>query len=101
MDERRKQTRRRALKACKAVYGDFRYTVDCLVRDVTPEGARLKTTAGGEIPNEFYLYDGGEGQLHRAEVMWRKDNELGVHFTGERILIHQSHDPRLARFRYM
>lgn len=99
--ERRRLPRRRALKACKAVYGDFRYTIDCVVRDLTPDGARLRADAAMEIPDDFYLFDGGEGRLQRAEVIWRTGNELGVRFVGTPIAIHESTDPRHARFRYM
>lgn len=101
MEERRSHPRRRTLKSGKAVYGDFRFTVDCVVRDLTPRGVRLKSSHASEIPNDFYFYDQSDGSLHKAEVIWRAGSEIGVAFAGERINIHESHDPRYARFKYM
>jgi hypothetical protein len=101
MQERREHTRRRALKAGKAVYGDFRYTIDCIVRDLTPKGVRLKSDHAQEIPNDFFFYDLSDGSLQRSEVIWRTANEIGVQFVGDRINIHETNDPRYARFKYM
>ncbi len=99
--EPRSDVRRRALRAAKIVYGDYRYIVDCVVRDASSGGMRIRCDHAREIPQDFFLFDPTEQSLRRAEVMWRRDNELGLQFTAEPIYIHDSHDPRHARFRFM
>lgn len=99
--EQRNGIRRRTLRAAKVVYGDYRYIVDCVVRDTSSEGMRIRCDHAREIPQDFFIYDPTEQSLRKAEVMWRKDNELGLHLSGEPVFIHQSTDPRHARFRFM
>lgn len=101
VDERRGAPRKRTLKAAKIVFGDFRYTIDCVVRDLNKGGARLRCPAPGDAPSEFYLLDVTEGTLLKSEVAWRKDSELGIRFTGEVLSVHASSDPRLARFKFV
>lgn len=99
--EQRNGLRRRTLRAAKIVYGDYRYIVDCVVRDTSPGGMRIRCDHAHEIPQDFFIYDPTEQSLRRAEVMWRRENELGLQFTADAIYIHESHDPRHARFRFM
>lgn len=99
--EQRNGVRRRTLRAAKIVYGDYRYIVDCVVRDASPEGMRIRCDYVREIPQDFFIFDPTEQTLRKAEVMWRRENELGLHFNGDPVNIHQSNDPRHARFRFM
>lgn len=96
---RRITQRRRTLRAAKIVFGDFRYTLDCIIRDRGDDGARVRCANGSDAPDEFYLFD--SGQLQKVEVRWRRNDEMGLHFLGEPILVHESQDPRLSRFRFM
>ncbi|WP_181708434.1 PilZ domain-containing protein [Chthonobacter rhizosphaerae] len=100
-EERRTNARKRTLRGGKIVYGDYRFTLDCVVRDMSDEGARLKCEHLTEAPDSFFLFDPNEGILRRAEVRWRRSKEMGVAFEGAPINIHTSPDPRLARFRYL
>jgi len=100
-DERRTGTRRRTLRSAKIVYGDYRYVVDCVVRDSSPTGLRIRCNYVTDIPSDFYIYDPTEHTLQRAEVMWRRDSEMGLKFLSEPINVHESTDPRYARFRFM
>ena len=100
-EEKRATTRRRTLRAAKIVYGDYRYIVDCVVRDTSSGGLRIRCDHAHEIPQDFFIFDPTEQSLRRTEVIWRRENELGLQFTSEPIYIHESHDPRHARFRFM
>ena len=99
VDERRTTPRKRTLRSAKIVYGDYRYTLDCVIRDVGDGGARLRSAHAADAPNEFHLFDAG--QLQKAAVQWRRGDEMGVRFVGDPVVIHESHDPRLQRFRFM
>lgn len=98
-ENRRNETRRRTLRSARIVYGDFRYTLDCVIRDKTEAGARLRCDFHADAPNDFFVFD--SGTLQRAEVAWRRGNEIGIQFVGEPISIHESHDPRHARFKFV
>jgi len=98
-ENRRTEPRRRTLRAARIVYGDFRFTLDCVIRDKTESGARLRCDSHSDAPNDFYIYD--SGTLQRAEVAWRRGNELGVQFTGPAVSVHESSDPRHARFKFV
>ncbi|WP_237154790.1 PilZ domain-containing protein [Oryzibacter oryziterrae] len=101
MEERRSGVRRRTLRSAKIVYGDYRYTVDCIIRDASTTGLRIRCDHAAEIPGEFQLYDPAENSLQKVEVMWRRDNELGLKYVSPPIHIHESNDPRHARFKFM
>lgn len=101
MEERRKIPRKRTLRGAKAVFGDFRYLFDCVVRNLTVEGAHVRSDHASEIPNDFYLFDPGEQSLQRAEVIWRNERDLGVRFAGDPVNVQTSGDTRHARFRFL
>lgn len=100
-DERRDNTRKRTLKSAKIVFGDFRYTYDCVIRDVSGTGLRVRCAHADEVPDEFYLFDQSEGSLQKGTAAWRRNGEIGIHLIGERISIHESNDPRHARFKFL
>ncbi len=100
-EEKRATTRRRTLRAAKIVYGDYRYIVDCVVRDASAAGVRIRCNHANEIPHEFYIYDPTEHTLRKAEVVWRREMELGLHFVAGPVNVLESPDPRYARFRFM
>lgn len=101
-ENKRGEARRRTLKSAKVVFGDYRYVIDCTMRDVSPTGARLKVGAAvSEVPTEFHLFDLSDRSIRRASVVWREGKEIGVRFDSEPVPVHDASDPRLARFRYM
>ncbi len=99
VDERRGGTRKRTLRAAKIVYGDFRYTLDCVIRDRSETGARIRCANSGDAPAAFYLFE--TPMLLRADIAWRRGDELGIRFTGETINVLESVDPRLNRFKFL
>ncbi|ODN71886.1 hypothetical protein A6302_00818 [Methylobrevis pamukkalensis] len=101
MDERRNDQRRRTIRAGKIVYGSYRYVLDCMVREISPTGARLRVEGAEEVPGEFMLYDMSDAVMQPVTVIWRKGKDVGVTFHGEAVSVHDSQDPRLARFRFM
>jgi hypothetical protein len=101
MNERREKQRLRTFKGAKAAFGDFRFTYDCVVRNLSPTGASVQCEHAGEFPDAFYLFDPNTRALHPAEVIWRKEQKLGVRFVGQPVSVAQSDDPRHARFRFL
>jgi hypothetical protein len=55
--------------------------LECHVLDLSPAGVRLKTDAGGIIPEEFVLHIGGARRSSRAcKIVWRQGGEIGARF---------------------
>ena len=75
--------RQRVLKQGKMVLANNITVVDCTIRDLSPTGARLLCGDPGVIPNEFRLVFIAERQMRDVKVVWRRPEELGVHFTSE------------------
>ena len=53
--ERRKNRRLRTFKGGRVIFGNRLCTFDCVVRDRSERGARLKIVAPEFVPNNFFL----------------------------------------------
>ena len=100
-DERRTLLRRRTLKAGKIVFGDYRYTLDCTIRNVSDTGVQIRCNTPHDVPAEFVLFDVSDGTLQKVEVIWRSDRDFGLRYAAEAISIHESQDPRHYRFKFI
>ena len=79
--ESRSGQRRRMLKQGQIVTNLGHSTVDCLVRDISVGGARLKVENGLAVPGQFDLLLVTENSRAPAQVVWRKGTEVGVRFA--------------------
>lgn len=79
--EHRSGHRRRMLKEAKIVTRHGHSTVDCVVRDMSPGGARLKVEDGLSVPASFELLLVSEEARVPAQVVWRKAREIGIRFA--------------------
>lgn len=82
----RSSRRTRSLRTGKVVFGSFQYSRDCVIRDVSEGGVRIKIDDPDSIPGEFWLLDIKRFSAFRAQVKWRKGNELGLALDAERSL---------------
>ena len=80
-DQNRAAQRRRTLKQGKVVMSDWT-VMDCLIRDMSDNGARLEFGALTELPKEFRLLVISSNLLIPAELAWQRGLAAGVHFTG-------------------
>ena len=58
-----------------------RSTFDCLIRDISPEGARLVFSSTVSIPDAFDLYIPQKEQTLSVRVTWRHGDDVGVAFA--------------------
>ena len=83
-DERdgRSAPRLRTLKGATIVFNNAASLINCVVRDLSLTGARLRVEGAATIPNRFMLVigSGGGRQEWAAKVVWRSADELGVAF---------------------
>jgi hypothetical protein len=78
MQERRHIHRTRVFKAAK-LFGQA-CIADCVVRDITANGARLALVSTVCIPGTFDLSFDGARTLRSCRVVWCRPREIGVQF---------------------
>lgn len=70
--------RQRALLSGKLASGDATLTIDCVIRNISPDGALVETTSPHLIPSEMHLMQISEGIAWDAQVIWRRGNRIGL-----------------------
>jgi hypothetical protein len=79
MAERRKHRRSRVLKSAKLILGSSS-VIDCVVRNLTNNGARIVVDNSIILPEHLQLtFDGGRTS-YACRVVWRRLNETGLEF---------------------
>jgi hypothetical protein len=78
----RREHRQRVLKGASILTGINNSEIKCMVRNMHVHGAELKIPEGCVAPPEFLLYVPVDGIGYRCQVRWRRDNRVGVVFTG-------------------
>ena len=85
MAESRECPRMRVLKGVKIVLGASS-VLDCVVRDLTNSGARVKLQNTANLPEDVAItFDGGR-TCRQCRVVWRTLSEIGVQFTDPALL---------------
>lgn len=83
MAERRLSARQKSFLQGRIYFNNRRSSVDCLIRDYSDAGARLKFSESIAVPEAIELYIPNREEIHRARVEWRSGNEMGVSFGEE------------------
>jgi diguanylate cyclase (GGDEF)-like protein len=78
--ERRRERRHRVLKRGQIVVHELHSTIDCMIRDVSSAGARLRVNGYFAAPSRFDLRFIETGQIRPVRLRWQRGNELGVEF---------------------
>jgi hypothetical protein len=80
MGERRQSTRQRSfLRGC-IYFNNRRSVVDCLIRDISDDGAKIMFSDTISIPDVVDLYIPQKEQTLKARVQWRHGDEVGLAF---------------------
>jgi hypothetical protein len=79
--EKRRTPRHRTLKAGKIAFNDMKSVIDCVVRNLTSQGAALQVASLAGIPSQFILVV--DAQRRPCRVAWRQADRIGVEFIGE------------------
>jgi PilZ domain len=83
MIERRSSARQKSFLQGRIYFNNRRSSVDCLIRDFSDAGARLRFAESANVPEAIELYIPNKEEFHRARVEWRTGNEMGVSFGDE------------------
>ena len=84
MEERRHAGRARSLLVGKILLNGPRSVIDCVVCNLSPQGARLKMASMFGIPQAFDLQIDGERNIRRCATVWRAHNRIGIDFQARR-----------------
>lgn len=77
----RAERRHRTLKSGAVVLLDWS-TIDCVIRDMSAAGARLRFPTVTRLPAAFGVMVLGEALLYPAEKRWIRGTDVGVRFVG-------------------
>lgn len=80
VQDERSGLRKRSLLSGKLVSEAGDVSFDCVIRDLSETGARVKLPVGFVIPDSLWLIHVVGGVAYRVEVRWRNDRELGLSF---------------------
>jgi len=83
MSELRRETRLRTFLKGRIVFNSGNSSMDCLIRDLSPSGARLVLSQTATLPDGFDLVIPAKERTHKATLRWRKDDSVGVIFADE------------------
>jgi PilZ domain len=83
MKDRRTASRQRSFLQGRIFYNNRRSSVDCLIRDISDTGAKLKFSESITVPEAMELYIPNKDEFRRARVQWRFGGEMGIAFGEE------------------
>lgn len=80
MSERRRSHRDLTYLGGTVAFNDRNSTLDCLVRNLSSEGAKITFSDSVAIPDAFDILIPHKGQSLRAHTIWRTDRQAGLVF---------------------
>ncbi|WP_281180583.1 PilZ domain-containing protein [Devosia elaeis] len=80
LQNKRSSARRRVLKQARMSFNGGRSTIDCVLRNLSDTGARLKVTSPLGVPDRFELVLLTDKRTLACRVVWRSAEEIGVVF---------------------
>jgi antitoxin (DNA-binding transcriptional repressor) of toxin-antitoxin stability system len=78
--ERRKQQRLRSLLGGRVSFNQKNSTLDCIVRNLSEDGALLVVSDAVALPNAFDLDIARHQRSYVARIRWRDGERVGVAF---------------------
>jgi len=81
MGERGASPRQRRLNAAKIVFNNNSFGDRLIVRDLSPQGARLLVVSPVGIPDRFDLRIDRNGACHPSKVTWKANDQIDVSFS--------------------
>lgn len=79
-EERRSVVRMRQYKGGRLVFNEGYGSYDCLIRNISTDGAKLQFEGHSALPELVQLLVPGDGVTYNSQVIWRTSREIGVRF---------------------
>jgi two-component system cell cycle response regulator len=74
--------RYRVLNGGKLIVNDGQSVIDCVIRDMSEGGAKVRLTIPTMLPKQLEMLVVKNNMLYPAEVRWNRNSEAGLQFTG-------------------
>ena len=101
----KRQGPRPAYMSAKMLVPGEDYPTSCIVREVSPSGAKIKMQGHSVVPRAFWLQIEGDSRLHLCNVAWINEEYVGVDFRPDQRAAWREHPsdsskqlPHRARF---
>jgi hypothetical protein len=79
--DRRRSVRIRTLISGRIVYNQKRSSLDCIVRNLSPEGALLRLPDSVSLPEIVELHMPAKQETRLARLRWRQTGSAGLEFV--------------------
>ena len=83
MNERRINARQRSFLQGRIYFNQRRSSLDCLIRDLSDDGAKLMASNSVALPEFVELHIPNKNVTYPAKVQWRTGDDIGVAFNLE------------------
>lgn len=83
MIERRTHPRHKVFIKGRIYFNNRLSSMNCMVREMSEQGARLEFSENVTLPDMFELYLPNKEEYFRAHVIWRKGRDIGISWTLE------------------
>jgi hypothetical protein len=80
MQDRRSIHRSRTCLEGRVAFDNGQSALDCLVRNLSQDGARIALSDTAAIPDAFEVVIPRKGEIRRARIIWKDETEAGVLF---------------------
>ena len=80
MLDRRKLHRDRTYLGGRIAFNNRCSTFDCLVRNLSQDGAKIAFSDSATVPSEFDVTIHRKGESRRARIVWRDETQAGIRF---------------------
>ena len=92
--------RQRTILRGKIVFGLAARSLDCVIRDLSDTGAKVRLAGAETLPKIVWLVDASRGLAFEAEVIWTRERDLGLKFIQRRELS-EEHSPEFKTLRQL
>ena len=96
MQEQRQSERIRSFLRAQIVFNNRMSTIDCIIKNISQTGAKVALNDGLTVPTEFEIDIPQKGRSHRARLVWRDKDAIGIHFTDSRPLAGASQSAQMG-----
>jgi hypothetical protein len=73
----------RTILGARAVFNNGRSSIDCQIRNISDNGARLTLNEGLSLPGTFSLEIPSRNKTHKVLLRWRTKDAAGVQFIDD------------------
>lgn len=78
--DKRTSNRIRSFLRAQIIFNNRMTTIDCIVKNISPDGARVALSDTLAVPTEFDIYIPQHNRSHHARLVWRDKESIGIDF---------------------